>query len=309
MFNLSAIQDALRQLHFDGWLLYDFRGLNVLARRIVAVAGRPDAVAALVLFRPGPRASRASSSTASSRTRSTICRDRADLSALAGTGSRRRPTWSPARKTRGHGIRAAQRQSVCLARRCRHRSNWCGRSASTIVPSGDLVQLFEALGTTSNGRCTWKRPSTRARPYDVAWEFIAERVESQRLGARTEVQRPHPRALRGARPGHRSSADRRRRPAQRRSALRAAARRRDGAIREGRFRAHRPVGQARQAAGRLQRPDVDRVRRRRRCPSKYAKIFQIVAAGRDAAIAARQGRLRRRASRCRAGRSIEPRAT
>ena len=35
MFNLSAIQAALRQFGFDGWLLYDFRGSNILAQRIL----------------------------------------------------------------------------------------------------------------------------------------------------------------------------------------------------------------------------------------------------------------------------------
>src|SRR4249919_2720571 len=35
MFNLSAIQNAIRQFGFDGWLLYDFRGLNLLAQRIL----------------------------------------------------------------------------------------------------------------------------------------------------------------------------------------------------------------------------------------------------------------------------------
>src|SRR5260370_30863592 len=35
MFDLAAVQSALRSFHLDGWLLYDFRGLNVLARRVV----------------------------------------------------------------------------------------------------------------------------------------------------------------------------------------------------------------------------------------------------------------------------------
>src|SRR5215208_1994826 len=35
MFDLAQIQTALRQFRLDGWLIYDFRGLNVLARRIV----------------------------------------------------------------------------------------------------------------------------------------------------------------------------------------------------------------------------------------------------------------------------------
>src|SRR5579871_5513140 len=32
---LPAIQSAIQQLGCDGWLLYDFRGLNVLARRVL----------------------------------------------------------------------------------------------------------------------------------------------------------------------------------------------------------------------------------------------------------------------------------
>ena len=35
MFDLDAVQSALWQFGFDGWLLYDFRGSNVLAQRIL----------------------------------------------------------------------------------------------------------------------------------------------------------------------------------------------------------------------------------------------------------------------------------
>jgi Xaa-Pro dipeptidase len=35
MFDLDRIQSALREFQFDGWLLYDFRGSNVLAQRIL----------------------------------------------------------------------------------------------------------------------------------------------------------------------------------------------------------------------------------------------------------------------------------
>src|SRR6516165_2571852 len=41
MFNLQAIQAALREFGLDGWLLYDFRGSNVLARRILDLEARP----------------------------------------------------------------------------------------------------------------------------------------------------------------------------------------------------------------------------------------------------------------------------
>ena len=38
MFDVNSIQDALRQLGLDGWLLYDFRGANFLARRILDIS-------------------------------------------------------------------------------------------------------------------------------------------------------------------------------------------------------------------------------------------------------------------------------
>src|SRR5205085_2279589 len=41
MFDLPKIQSALQQFGLDGWLLYDFRGSNVLARRIVGFAADP----------------------------------------------------------------------------------------------------------------------------------------------------------------------------------------------------------------------------------------------------------------------------
>src|SRR5438105_3258314 len=38
MFDLPAVQAAIKSQGFDGWLLYDFRGTNVLAQRIVGLA-------------------------------------------------------------------------------------------------------------------------------------------------------------------------------------------------------------------------------------------------------------------------------
>jgi Xaa-Pro aminopeptidase len=41
MFDLTELQAALRTASIDGWLLYDFRGSNVLARRILDMEQRP----------------------------------------------------------------------------------------------------------------------------------------------------------------------------------------------------------------------------------------------------------------------------
>src|SRR6202035_2213452 len=37
MLDISAVQSTLREFGFDGWLLYDFRGSNVLAQRVLGL--------------------------------------------------------------------------------------------------------------------------------------------------------------------------------------------------------------------------------------------------------------------------------
>lgn len=41
MFNLEAVQSALRAAGIDAWFFYDFRGLNVLARRVLGIDAHP----------------------------------------------------------------------------------------------------------------------------------------------------------------------------------------------------------------------------------------------------------------------------
>ena len=41
MFDLIAVQRSLREFGLDGWLLYDFRGTNILARRVLGLEQKP----------------------------------------------------------------------------------------------------------------------------------------------------------------------------------------------------------------------------------------------------------------------------
>ena len=38
MLDIPAVQAALTEFNFDGWLLYDFRGSNVLAKRVLGIS-------------------------------------------------------------------------------------------------------------------------------------------------------------------------------------------------------------------------------------------------------------------------------
>ena len=48
MFNLKDVQAAIQEFGFDGWLLYDFRGLNVLALRVLDIP--PDKIGSRRFF-------------------------------------------------------------------------------------------------------------------------------------------------------------------------------------------------------------------------------------------------------------------
>ena len=40
MMNISEVQDQLKQMNIDGWLLYDFQGLNPIAKKLLGLQGR-----------------------------------------------------------------------------------------------------------------------------------------------------------------------------------------------------------------------------------------------------------------------------
>ena len=172
MFDLNAIQSALRDAQLDGWLLYDFRGLNVLAKRIV---GFPDSV----------------------------------------TGSRRWFYWIPAegepRKLvhriedsvldrlpggksvylRWQELEAGVEQLVAGSARIameyspRNGNPYVSRvDAGTlelvraqgveVVSSGDLVQLFEATWDDEQWEMHLEAERVTTAAFDVAWREIAD---------------------------------------------------------------------------------------------------------------------------------------
>ena len=172
MFDLNAIQSALRDAQLDGWLLYDFRGLNVLAKRIV---GFPDSV----------------------------------------TGSRRWFYWIPAegepRKLvhriedsvldrlpggrsvylRWQELEAGVEQLVSGSTRIameyspRNGNPYVSRvDAGTlelvraqgveVVSSGDLVQLFEATWDDEQWEMHLEAERVTTAAFDVAWRAIAD---------------------------------------------------------------------------------------------------------------------------------------
>jgi Xaa-Pro dipeptidase len=176
MFDLPAVQAAIRAQGFDGWLLYDFRGSNILAQRIVGLdekklsrrwfyyvpaAGEPKKLVHAI--EPG------------------------SLDGLPGQNKTVYRRWQELEK--GVGGLVAGAKKVAMEYSPRNGNPYVGRTdAGTVelvrsfgvdvVSSGDLVQEFEATWDDEQEAMHFAAAEVTDSAYGVAWAFIAEKTRS-----------------------------------------------------------------------------------------------------------------------------------
>ena len=181
-FDLPAIQTAIRAQALDGWLLYDFRGLNVLAAR---VAGTLD----------GHRTRRwAYFIPATGEPRKLVHRiEPGSLDHLPGAAKTVYLTWQEFEAGIGTLLGGAKR--VAMEYSPRNGNMYISRvDAGTVelvrsfgtevVGSGDLIQEFEAVWTPEQWALHQEAAGFTDAAYGVAWAFIAEEI--RRHGFTTE---------------------------------------------------------------------------------------------------------------------------
>jgi Xaa-Pro aminopeptidase len=281
MFDLPRIQAAIREDGLDGWLLYDFRGLNILARRILDMPADQMLSRRWFYFIPAHGEPR-------------------KLAHRIEPGSLDHVPGSKRIYLRWQDLEAGVQALVQGARRVameyvpRNANPYVSRvDAGTVelvrsfgvevVPSGDLIQRFEACWDDEQWAMHLEAGRHTRAAFDAAFGFIAERVRQKVPVRETDVQKvildhfekngvmadhapicavgPH-------------SGDPHYEP-------RAGA---DSAITEGDFVLVDLWAKCKKP--RAVYSDLTRVAFvGRTVPEKYQKIFAIVAAGRDAAIA------------------------
>jgi Xaa-Pro dipeptidase len=187
MFDLKSVQAAVAQLGIDGWLLYDFRGLNVLAQRVltmpadqflsrrwfyfVPAKGEPRKL----LHRIEPHALDHVPGTAKSYLRwQELEAGVADL--VAGC---KRVAMEYVPRNANPYVSRVDAGTVELVRSC----------GVEVVPSGDLVQLFEACWDDEQWALHLEAARHTQMAFNVAFQFIAERVRNVGSVRETEVQR------------------------------------------------------------------------------------------------------------------------
>jgi Xaa-Pro aminopeptidase len=186
MFDLSRIQSALRDEGLDGWLLYDFRGLNVLARRILGMADTHMLSRRWFYFIP-----------AQGEPRKLVHRiEPASLDAVPGS-KRVYLRWQELEAGVGALVEGAKR--VAMEYVPRNANPYVSRvDAGTIelvrsfgvdiVPSGDLIQRFEACWDDEQWAMHLEAAKHTRSAYDVAFGFIADNVRKKNPIRETTVQ-------------------------------------------------------------------------------------------------------------------------
>ncbi len=187
MFDLARIQAAIADQGFDGWLLYDFRGINLLARRVVGLDGGAMLSRRWFYFIP-----------AKGEPRKLVHRiEPAALDSLPGE-SQPYLRWEELES----GVKSlvSGRKRIAMEYVPRNANPYVSRvDAGTIelvrsfgpeiASSGDLVQLFEACWDDEQWAMHEEAAKHTRSAFDVAWKFIADRVRSKQPLRETDVQK------------------------------------------------------------------------------------------------------------------------
>jgi Xaa-Pro aminopeptidase len=186
MFDLPTIQTALRESQLDGWLVCDFRGNNLLGRRVLGFDDKDTKSRRWFYFIPAKG-------------------DPRKLVHAIEIGSLDKLPGEKAIYLRWQELEAGVQSLVAGARRIameyspRNANPYVSRiDAGTIelvssfgvaiVSSGDLIQRFEATWDDEQWQMHLAAAVQTDAAYGVAWRFIADRVRSRGSVLETEVQ-------------------------------------------------------------------------------------------------------------------------
>jgi Xaa-Pro aminopeptidase len=187
MAEISAIQAAVRSQGLDGWLLYDFRGQNVLAKRIAGIPNEKFLSRRWFYFIP-----------ANGEPKKLVHRiEPAALDHLPGTATRY-SRWQELEAGVGHLVAGAIR--IAMEYVPRNGIPYISRvDAGTIevvksfgvtpIPSGDLIQMFEAAWDDEQWAMHQQAALHTRSAYDVAFAFIATKLKTAGSVHELEVQK------------------------------------------------------------------------------------------------------------------------
>lgn len=176
MFNLDRVQAALKQFQIDTWLLYDFRGSNVLARRVLDLESQPTGSRRFCYAIP-----------AEGEPIKLVHRiESGALDHLPGRKIRYL-RWEELEAGFAELVKGAK--TVAMEYSPRNANPYISKvDAGTVeviqslgvevVPSGDLIQMFEAVWDDKQWQQHQQAGAVCDEAFSVAWKFIADQVRT-----------------------------------------------------------------------------------------------------------------------------------
>lgn len=178
MFNLPSVQSAIREQGFDGWLLCDFRGSNVLAQRIVGVLPEKSGSRRWAYFVP-----------VEGEPRKLVHRiEPTALDHLPGSDKTIYLRWQEFEAGMKHLVGSAKkvameyapRNSIPYVSKVDAGTVELVRSFGVeVVSSGDLIQTFEATWDDDQEQTHFDAAKITDAAYPAAWKFIADEVRKK----------------------------------------------------------------------------------------------------------------------------------
>jgi Xaa-Pro aminopeptidase len=186
MFDLPAVQTAIREMGINGWLLYDFRGLNVLARRILSIPDAAHTTRRWFYFIP-----------ASGEPRKLV--HRIEQGVLDHVPGKAAPYLKWQELEAGVQALVAGSKTIAMEYIPRNANPYVSRvDGGTIelvksfgvhiVSSGDLIQSFEATWDEEQWGMHLEASKHTRSAYDVAFAYIAAQIKAKGYAMETEVQ-------------------------------------------------------------------------------------------------------------------------
>lgn len=186
MFDLQSIQESLKEFGFDGWLMYDFRGINGPARRVLGLDEKPAGSRRFFYLIPASGEPQKLVHAIEPKALDHLPGERIiyrswggleeGLTRILGRDRRIAMEYAPdlsnpyISRVDGGTIEAVRKMGV------------------EVVSSGDLIQLYEAALDDEQLKMHLEAEKVTTSAFDVAWGFIADRTRNGGTVRETEVQ-------------------------------------------------------------------------------------------------------------------------
>ncbi|MEX0725844.1 MAG: M24 family metallopeptidase [Planctomycetaceae bacterium] len=185
MFDLNRVQQALAEFALDGWLLYDFRGSNLLARRVLDFPDDAIGTRRFCYYIP-----------ADGQPRKLV--HRIEAGALDHLPGEKLVYLRWQEFETGLGTLVNASKTVAMEYSPRNSNPYVSRvDAGTIelvrqhgvnvVSSGDLVQLFEAVWDDEQWEMHREAEKHTLAAFEAAWSFIARHIREKHIATEMSV--------------------------------------------------------------------------------------------------------------------------